>query len=521
MAGEAADESLNNLISGVDGLGIADGSDGRQLPQTLTTAIEDLDQTVKYLNEQAANIETLLSSNSDLINGYTATASRLYRQSNNIERVSLWLNNAVVQSIVAHITSLDNRRYSDTPKLLKHFDDSIKAIARRFLSQGNVDYPHTLWRIVEECCIQAVPSGKLDPDQYFASITEPERPWHPNQDLGVLQRYIDGSKKSTRDEWARFWAECLNECPGGPTLFIPPKHSSPFQQSPPAADDPPKYLFRAYDSVSGGINNSNFIAPATHVNRAHWVPKLNVLFGNAKLPPTNEEKALASKMVHSHLLGPYLKDGYDIAWIREHDNLVSWSSSLMVVIQYANFKFCRTGQDVSICAVDTERFPKGQFVRDRWLLDYFSQGSFNKEERWLRGLPHQRDWKDFHLPHGFNNGEYLSQGMLNVAGRSCTLSLRAMKQAGLWSLYPEFDINSAESSALVRKKWTEYVILLRERWEIQRETTKNEIGLAVEIARRCFDSFDEMDITLLLLAFRSRSSKGGGKFQTILYLQDG
>jgi hypothetical protein len=64
------------------------------------------------------------------------------------------------------------------------------------------------------------------------------------------------------------------------------------------------------------------------------------------------------------------------------DNLMSWSSSLLFVIQYAIWRSSRINcspADIKICAVDTTKFSRGQFARDMWLIymyrDVFSSNS--------------------------------------------------------------------------------------------------------------------------------------------------
>ncbi|RFN49475.1 hypothetical protein FIE12Z_6264 [Fusarium flagelliforme] len=475
-----ADESLKNLISRVDELDIADSSNGSQQPQTLIAAVDELDQTVDHLLQQATNIKTLLFSNGDLANGDTATVSRVYRQSYNIGRLALWLNDAVVESIVTHITSLDDRRYGDTSKLLKHFDDSIKMIARRFLSQGKGNDTDTLWRIVEDCCIQAVPSGKLDPEDYFS------------EDIEARTQLNDDSKKEAKEDWTRFWAQCLNRCPCGPTLFIPPKHCHPFQPPPPLADDPPRYLFRAYDSGSLGSNGEEIFTSRGHENFGSVHSKQDLL---------TMDRQDASTMLHRHLNGPYRSI--------EADNLVSWSSSLLSVIQYANYRCWKyAGQDSSnvfICAVDTTEFPKGQFASGKWLRGRYTSTKLDEKERsFLEMRSNNPD---------YDNGEYLSQGILNVRDRSCTTSLLSLQSAGLGLLYRGLDVLT-EPNDMVRTKWTIYVRHLRSQWTTSCETSELEIDIARNIARQCFGLFEEMDISLLLLALRSRTPSDEGEFQT-------
>lgn len=75
----------------------------------------------------------------------------------------------------------------------------------------------------------------------------------------------------------------------------------------------------------------------------------------------------AAAMLHAHLTKPLFrkKDAH------KHDNLMSWSSSLAFVIQYAIYRWHNGNHspgDITICAVDTTKFPRGQFARDTSLI---------------------------------------------------------------------------------------------------------------------------------------------------------
>ncbi|KAB5515046.1 hypothetical protein GE09DRAFT_587861 [Coniochaeta sp. 2T2.1] len=146
----------------------------------------------------------------------------------------------------------------------------------------------------------------------------------------------------------------------------------------------------------------------------------------------------AAGMLHTHLTKPSF-EGEGAS-----DNLMSWSSSLLFVIQYALWRCHHSGcaqDEVKICAVDTRKFPRGQFARDMSLLRVYRQTSALDEQ--------QRSFFDFRLRDAdYDNGEYLSQGEVHHAGRSCVSSLGQLVSAGLHDLYPEF----AEPEA--KRSWT-------------------------------------------------------------------
>jgi hypothetical protein len=150
------------------------------------------------------------------------------------------------------------------------------------------------------------------------------------------------------------------------------------------------------------------------------------------------------------------------------------------------------GQDeVKICAVDTKKFPYGQFARDMTLLRAYRQTSELDQKI--------RNFFDFRLENAYyDNGEYLSQGQVHHTGRSCVFSLDQLILAGLHDLYPEF----ADSSAM--GSWTKRVGSLRSGWSIEHTTSQVDIQRAFKVARVCFNTFNAPDAALLLLSFKNR-----------------
>jgi hypothetical protein len=371
---------------------------------------------------------------------------------------------------------LADKPSGDTSEILEYFDNNIKAIVKKFLSKPRD--ADTIWKIVEECCIQSVPSGLLDPNDYFVSILQPDNTPCPEEDITPREW-----KWHVKQDWLDFWGRSLNKCPGGPTIFVPPKGR--FRAD--AEGDPP-YLFRTYDSQSWGLNSADTIASVGHQT---YGP------ANGKIDIFSMKEEQASGMLYKHLK----MDGISTT----DDNLVSWSSSLMSVIQRANYRFCKyKAKDIVICALNTSKFPEKQFIRDMRLLERIGGGGEYQGFRTFRlNSPSYND--------AFDNGEYLSQGRLDLQDRSCTLSWRGLKEAGLWDLYPEFDIDIVEPDAPVRKQWKKYIELLHKKWSEEYTTTKNELKVAINIAKTCFAPFDETEIALLLLAFRNRKLNGRGK----------
>jgi hypothetical protein len=114
--------------------------------------------------------------------------------------------------------------------------------------------------------------------------------------------------------------------------------------------------------------------------------------------------------------------------------------------------------------------------------------------------PEDGDFFKFRLQDArYDNGEYLTQGLVNHAGRSCVLSLDMLMEAGLYSLYPEL---SKETNS-----WTNRVLELREAWSTERATNQREVQLALQIARKCFPGIDISDVAAILLSFKNRKCK--------------
>lgn len=173
---------------------------------------------------------------------------------------------------------------------------------------------------------------------------------------------------------------------------------------------------------------------------------------------------------------------------------MSWSSSLLFVLQCAIWKrrqFNSDPSDVKICMVDTRKFPHGQFARDKSLLrEYSKTPELDKE---------MKRFFDFRLGSpDYDNGEYISQGILHHTGRSSVVSLAQLTGAGLHDLYPEF----ANREAM--KLWTKRVKELRSIWSSEHTTTRSEIRIASEIGRVCFHEWNVPEVALLLLSFRNR-----------------
>ncbi|KAI3583904.1 hypothetical protein IWW34DRAFT_785089 [Fusarium oxysporum f. sp. albedinis] len=409
---------VGDIANRIDALKIA-GKKRRQPRKPLKEALCSYGEAADALSEHAANVVKLLRAGG-LFNEEDLESVRT-AQNRAIEfgRAARLLNDSATQTVVRQVISLGDKTFFNIDGLLQHFEKPIEKIA-----QGKIQGAQSgdiLWKIAEECYHQAtMPSGDLNLEDCLATSEVVER-------------------EEKKEHWIKFWIQSLCNCPGGPTIFQP--ENFVFSDS---VNKPPKYmpryLFRAYDDNSTGRNDKDVIASILsqcgEANR-HGIDIFSMDYKEA------------SQMLHQHLdKGPFSSS--------VTDNLVSWSSSLMFVIHHPG--------DICICAVDTSQFPRRQFARDKWLLNSFKDAEHSDQENNFRDLRLNRS--------EYDNGEYLSQGVLHIEERSCTLSLRRLKNTGLWDLYPEFNVNDVENDADVRVQWTKYVKLLRSLWHSVHTTTK-------------------------------------------------
>jgi hypothetical protein len=379
-------------------------------------------------------------------------------------------------------------------ELLLHFEGVIKEIVREVL---NTTHDQSIfWKVAEECYRQAVSwSGSLSIDEYFDEI-HTEFPYDPDFESEEYYEHEDRIQRDesyaasfqiraeqlseTRDEkeqgWIHFWTTVLSKAPQGPTLFLPPPSIEDY-----VSVEVPKYLFRTFDAYSSGINDDSVIASAASMAGDQNSFRSNFL--------ALEEQVTGAQLIYNHSHKPLSGQG------EKNDNFMSWTSSLAFAVQYAIYRAHTKGRpesDVKICAIDTTMFPPRQFVRDISLLKVYQKAAESiGDPVW--------DFFKFRLYNAdFYNGEYLSQGIVNHAGRSCIVSLEHIKQAGLAELYPEFK----EKQGKIR--WSKRLVKLREEWSAEKNTTDQDINLALALSRDCFAPFDRCDIACLILALKNR-----------------
>ncbi|KAH8175679.1 hypothetical protein LIA77_04097 [Sarocladium implicatum] len=499
-------EDAANIFEAMGKLALADQrngttpSDAPQQSPKLEEAIQDLLSIIGRAIDRTRKLITLIQDPEALSASDDASLSSIGRGLRTITSIAEDFEHAIEQRIVSHIASFAGQTEMEQ-ELLQHLDFALRNVARRTL---RVSCGGNIIREAVVACYREfhVPSSTTIFDGYFDALDEPQingasdsdyeseqHREHENRmpvDDAYAASYETRTEREEQDRadrrkeyertWIDFWTKVLHGSFESPLLFDPRANPSLKYH----LTGFPRYLFRTFDQRSSGRTDDLCVASsASHSSTSSSVDLLS-------LPPKE-----AAGLLHSHLD----KSLSGEAW--ERDNLISWSSSLLFAFQYAIWR-CEKGpsrksatkaqKSVKICVIDTRGYRNGQFARDKSLLQAFPQEA--------RGNPEVESFWNLRLRH--DNGEFLSQGVLIHAGRSCTVSLQQLARAGLYSLYPEFGEQEEDSHL------TDRVKELRDQWSSEHTTSRREIRLAVGIARECFSGFEPLDMALMLLTLKKR-----------------
>jgi hypothetical protein len=118
-----------------------------------------------------------------------------------------------------------------------------------------------------------------------------------------------------------------------------------------------------------------------------------------RLPPDE-----AARRLNSHLRWHKGDKEYEVQC-----NLMSWSSSLLFVLQYGLYRYRMdfdepSLSDIHLLVLDTRQFPKGTFIKDLEAINEFKSHSADLSAIW-----EQRVSKEYFR-------EYLTQGRLYIDG---------------------------------------------------------------------------------------------------------
>lgn len=484
------------------------GSDQKgEQERVIDHEVQMLACATSMLGAEASQAQIVNQDANALLSCRVAALGSLFTKAAEITRISQALEIDTIEYIVSRIISFDGG-IQDVRKLLQHFKSDMKVVIKD-TCRGDEWDQNSMVKILEACYNQAL-SGDLHVDNYFAPLYETslESPYDPDFESEAYYEHEnrlqvdDGYAKAenmrqqrrseerrrnerrTHRDWIRFWVQILHCCRDGPTLFWPYPDDGHVEALP----DIPTYLFRAYDAASSGNSNDAVVASSASMYQEKTC-RTDLL----SLQPQERAKKLCGHLKKKCF------GGTDHA-----DNLMSWSSSLLFTIQYAIWrctKGYRPASEIYICAVDTRRFPYGQFARDMWLLE---QCHNSQEER--ANIQNEIRLRKI----GYDNGEYLSQGLVMHRGRSAVTTLEHMIQSGLHELYPELD------DPLGKEQWTNRVRALRTAWAEPRATSHNDLYIASQIATTCFRNLQSPELAICLLSFRNRELKEDLSLSTIL-----
>lgn len=263
--------------------------------------------------------------------------------------------------------------------------------------------------------------------------------------------------------------------------------------------DTPRYLFRVFSDASAGENSSECMKSADAV-----VKTFEDIF--ARDPFT------VALTLNEHL-----------RWQPEKsygDPFISWTTSLLVAIQYAIWKHKKQSTKlsaISLCIVDTTLFPDGVFMKDIDLMNEFHDkvpdhypviDNKGAPSTWgERGLDNMRELRTqlfYNYLGVYYFGEYLSQGQTNIEGRSCTVTCDKIINSNLFAFMPQFKDEIEGKTQF----WANTVIRLRQPFYITEEEEMNDSDFSdATIIANKFDTAWFLPMLANLLALSPRTAR--------------
>lgn len=399
-----------------------------------------------------------------------------------------------VRVAVSELIALADGYETCNRELLSFFNEEIERIVEKVLSHHDGKKVFTNLSIARECHRQAlIYEGTLNCAQFFRVIGQPSTRGQStdafdHEALSAIEEsievwpHVNFHQKAEgliglEQRWVVFWTKVLRNSPG-PTLFDPDS-SHLFSSFDFHLNTIPRYIFRTFDSKSFGRTDD--VVVASPANESGTV--------SSRIDILSQNESFAMSVVDRHM-NPWRVKNYES---HKPDNLMSWTSSFLYAIQYAFYRRYHHGcdsEDIKICVVDTDKFPRGQFVHAKRLLEAFY--------RFVKRADMRQFFDLRLLVYIYQNGEYLSQGILNHRGRSRVISLAQLEASGLYSLYPEF----ADSAR--HTKWAVTTAYLRSLWTPPQISTHRELETALALAKNCFAGFPVLDIAIIILSFKRR-----------------
>lgn len=258
-----------------------------------------------------------------------------------------------------------------------------------------------------------------------------------------------------------------------------PRSHVPFWTADNLADtkEIPTYLFRLSTPRSDGETTETHVCPPEPQHE-------NLL---------DLKRCVGADRLHKHL-----------DWEREHKpicNFMSWSSSLLFLLQYAFFRhtnICDKFDDIKLLVIDTTKFPKGTFAKDMDLLKVFKTDCKPdcKPHNDIQAFVKRRNGRNYF-------GEYLTQGALNLFEGECIqASFKEMVDLGLFELLPEVLRNKQNWTGWANPVKTSRFAFSSN--EYAQPISENEVDAAISIAKTLFKGPWSLPVATMLLGLKPR-----------------
>ncbi|KAF5718377.1 hypothetical protein FGLOB1_1677 [Fusarium globosum] len=258
-----------------------------------------------------------------------------------------------------------------------------------------------------------------------------------------------------------------------PQLFVP----NTDQEDNFSFDHTPSYLFRLYTPNSAGSTDISHVASPAWVEGSSQKDAKGFDCDMDLLQLPSDQ---AAKRLSAHL---EWKCQY-----RSPCNLMSWSSSLLFLLQYGLFRHTTDFErpalsDIHLIMIDTRNFPRQTFLRDLDAMNHF--------ERHCSQLGARRKGR---LGHWYF-GEYLTQGNLDIHGKCSQVSIQQLIDCRLFELCP--DLNKPYNNW---GKWPMSVRSIRGQLEFSKAVSQKKLRIAMAMAQVGVTDQFVVPFSLMLLA---------------------
>lgn len=271
--------------------------------------------------------------------------------------------------------------------------------------------------------------------------------------------------------------------------------------------DVPPYLFRVHTPKSAGTLDEE------------WARSEDA---KAALTDSTWRESSETDILQRRDFNHVAKDISDHLWwkrrVRCHDNLVSWTSSLLLALRYGHYRQqTESGlrlDEIKLCIVRTGGLRAGTFLRDAYLLDFYSNYDLPvpgaEDSQSLADMKSMRN-------KGWYFGEYLSQGALKIKGRCSIVSMRQLIDGGLLELSPNLQNWSQKPT------WAKWVAVERTEWDKpinnENETFSNGKWQVVKKIASLFEPEFRLPIAAALVSLRPRGTADPVLIQKIYELR--